>query len=119
MFARQPTVLSVTRTWMVSVLESVLPVEVASIDAALEASIVKSRPAPATLSRRNASAELWTWLPTNAPPAASDCAVVVELSSATSRAVSSARSVMSRALTRAPTTEASAAPRTSLRATTP
>ena len=37
LFARQPTVLSVTRTWMVSVLESVLPVEVASIEAALAA----------------------------------------------------------------------------------
>ena len=117
--ARQPTVLSVTRTWTVSVLESVLPVEVASIEAALAASIVRSRPAMATLLRRNASAVLWTWLPTNAPPAASVCATVVELSSATSRAVSSARTVMSRPLTRAATTEASAAPRTSLRATTP
>ena len=89
-----------TRTWMVSVLESVLPVEVASIEAALAASIVRSRPAMATLLRTNASAEPWTWLPTNAPPTASACAVVVELSSATSCAVSSARTVMSRALTR-------------------
>ena len=119
MVTSQPTVFSVTRTAMVSCAELVLPVEVASIEAALEASSVRSRVAAATLPVTNASAVPRTWLPTNAPPAASVCATVVELSSATSRAVSSARTVRSRALRRAPVTEASAPPWTSLRATTP
>ena len=116
--ARQPTVLNVTRTWMCPLGVGLagrgrldrggvggLDREVASRDGhavAQEASAVPS-----------------TWLPANAPPAASVCATVVELSSATSRAASSARTVMSRPLMRAATTEASAAPRTSLRATTP